>query len=261
MEGSESDESDEDVEQPAAAEGTCRNKPLAHRVSKADRRAGRVVKYGEGRLPAAQHLTQNLAGARLSHKRTFKKKIARYYEILQQQRDHFENQHPGHVSSFEPVLQQDETIEQAEAILAEAYGALDVPLQALLSGIDKIRRIESRIHPQEVVRPAVLALAVSAPSTSWSSDMWFQGPFPNLVKLLETIFLRSFSFPDILQNRPRPPLKRKVKAPDATPCADVEAAAVAAAQGIGANTASDMNAAASDAEQEPRRKRGAGPAP
>jgi len=269
MEGLESgtDESDEDVDQPAAAaEGTDRDKPLAHhRVSKGGRRAGGVVKYGEGRLPAAQHLTQNLAGARISHKRTFKKKIARYYDILQQQRAHFETQHPGHVSSLEPVLQKDETVEQAEAILAEAYEALNLPLQALLAGIDKIRRIERRIHPQEVVRPAVLALAVSAPSTTWSSDMWFQGPFHNLAKMIETIFLRSFSFPEILQNRPRPP-KRKFKTPDVARGANVvatggPAGAAPAAQGIDANVASDVDGDASDAEQEPRRKRGVWLAP
>jgi hypothetical protein len=256
-------ESDENVEQPAAAGGTGRDKPLAHRVSKGGRRADGVVKYGEGRLPAAQHLTQNLSGARLSHKKTFTKKIARYYEILQKQRTHFETQHPGHVSPSEPVLQKDETLEQAEAILAEAYGELDVPLQALLSGIDKIRRIERRIHPQEIVRPAVMALAVSAPSTTWSSEVWFEGPFPNLAKMLETTFLRSFSFPDILQNRPRPPKRKKIKDPDVARGADVVAAAgtVLVDQGIGANVASLVDAAMSDAEQEPRRKRSAGPAP
>ena len=85
--------------------------------------------------------------------------------------------------------------EDLEGELDEAYDAVNNQLAVLKRTITSVRDFERRVHPCQLGMPAVMTLAVSAPSTSWALDVVSLTPLPRLAEVVTTIFTASFSNP------------------------------------------------------------------
>ena len=132
----------------------------------------------------------------VSHKKLLAKKAMdrdtkRLHGLLAEQREHSE------LLQTSCKVDEAEVIDdQAEEQLKGAYETLALRVSSVISAITEVRELERRLHPKELVRPAVIALAVSAPSSTWSLDTWVHAPMPQLAAVVESVFKAAYSNPE-----------------------------------------------------------------
>ena len=99
--------------------------------------------------------------------------------------------------------------ETAELQLKDAHAQLDTVLEQLTAKIRAVRDIEKVLNPCEFAKPAVVSLAVSAPSMYWSIHEIGELPFPKLAATVRSTFEACYTNEDKASNR----LKRKGQYP------------------------------------------------
>jgi hypothetical protein len=139
--------------------------------------------------PAGPNSTM-LAKRRL-HARVAMEQVARrVHVVLEQERAHTESTIPS-----AKIDELDSVDKDLEGELDEAYVTLNNQLAVLKRTITSVRDLERRVHPCQLGMPAVMTLAVSAPSTSWALDVVSLTPLTRLAAVVTTVFTASFSNP------------------------------------------------------------------
>jgi len=147
--------------------------------------------------------TRELAAYKGGSKLSLRRVIRRYHTILVKQRTHFETIQP----EFAVAVDADGkpptgmSLEEARRQIDEAYAQMDVHVKALVDSLERVRGAERMLNPSAFAQPAVILLAVSAPSTSWALDEVIHAPFPRISAALKDIFLAGYSNPDKSENR------------------------------------------------------------
>ena len=106
---------------------------------------------------------------------------------------------------------------ERELQLREANTLLRERVDGVVEALVALRQVVRLVEPRELTEPAVLALAISGPSTSWSMDLWANAPMPQCVDAIATIFKAAYSNPVPKENRlpqKRTHKKRKLGAED-----------------------------------------------
>ena len=139
------------------------------------------------------------------HHMTFwRRATRRHHTVLVSQRMHLETSQPEFAISADadklhPVGM---SLEEARRQVDEAYEQMDVHVKALVDSLERVRRTERILCcPSAFAQPAVVMLAVSAPSTSWAVDDVILAPFPRIAASIKDIFLAGYSNPDKRDNK------------------------------------------------------------
>lgn len=161
--------------------------------------AGEEAREGEETAapPArAKDKSTELANRRVAGKAAVSRVLSKLHQVLVEQRAHTEELHPSlraeGVSTT--VVPESQTI--AEQALREATESMQQRLRELIAAIDVVREATRAVDPKALAKPAVVALAVSAPSTSWAFDKWIQAPMPQLADAVVAVFKASYSNPE-----------------------------------------------------------------
>ena len=145
-----------------------------------------------------------LASRRIATRGSLLRVAKRVLEVLEQQRAHTERVIPLStiaVDDLQPAGNQGLLEEE----LNEAYVAASRQLADLKTAIVAVRGLERQVRPGLLDRPAVMALAISAPSTSWALDCVELTPVPRLAEIVSSVFTAAFSNPENGENK----LKRR----------------------------------------------------
>jgi hypothetical protein len=100
----------------------------------------------------------------------------------------------------------------------EAYKLVDERAASLRTALELLRRAECASSPLTRIVPVVVAFSVSAPGSTWAYDSFqSQGtPLPRVVKILESLFLASYSSTNHLENKPKKRCRPRVSKAMAT---------------------------------------------
>ena len=144
---------------------------------------------------------QVLAARRIHARAALRRSVTRMHNVLFAQRALFEEEQPKH--RIDAACQVNATKDDAERQLEASYAAMYLALDTLVERLQSVRRAEHVVHPEECVRPAVLGLAVSGPSTSWRVEDIRppDAPLPRLCDAVTKVFLAAFSNSDMALNR------------------------------------------------------------
>ena len=144
-----------------------------------------------------------LASRRIATRGSMLRVSKRVLAVLEQQRAHTEKVIPPSTVSVDELHPQG--TQHLEEELNEAYVAASRKLADLKTAIVAVRGLERQVRPGLLDRPAVMALAISAPSTSWALDCVELTPVPRLAEIVTSVFNAAFSNPDNRDNK----LKRR----------------------------------------------------
>jgi len=167
---------------------------------------------GEEETPQARQPKDKstlLATRRVACKSSVSRVLLKLHQVLQEQRDHTEELQPW-LRIGDPVEPHEDIMTSkllAEKALQDANDAMEVRLRDLVLAIETVRRATSAVDPTALVKPAVVALSVSAPSTSWALDTWIYAPMPQLSRAVTSVFKAAYSQPETEENANR--LKRR----------------------------------------------------
>jgi hypothetical protein len=149
-----------------------------------------------------------LAVLRLQARKNMQKSVDRMHRVLARQREQYEEQCPLHASQS---LADTPAAEEANQRLVAAYEKMDISLSSLLKSVEEVREAEKLVQPLNLVRPAVIALAVSAPSNTWRLEDIRNAPFPRLGDAIVKVFLAAYSNKEQTDNRPKVKRKQKIQ--------------------------------------------------
>ena len=141
----------------------------------------------EGGGPAKGTL---LAQRRLQARVALERAAKRMRQVLEDQRSHTEDMDPS--TKVEELDFVDEDLEEE---LNEAYDTLNTRGEELKTAVAAVRDLERRLRPSELIVPAVMTFAMSAPSTSWALDVVSLTSLPRLAAMMTSIFTAAFSNP------------------------------------------------------------------
>ena len=100
-----------------------------------------------------------------------------------------------------PTFLTDAQREEAESNLKEAYARFDASYEKFIVDIASVRAAERVLNPCDFAKPAVLAMAVSAPCTTWSTHQFSAAPFPKFVSAIHNTFKACYTNEDSRANR------------------------------------------------------------
>ena len=149
-----------------------------------------------------------LAVLRLQARKAMQRSVDRMHRVLARQREQYEEQCPLNAA---PSLGASPAGEETNQRLVAAYEKMDISLCSLLSSVEEVREAEKMVQPQNIVRPAVIALAVSAQSTTWRLEDIRNAPFPRLGDAIVKVFLAAYSNREHTENKPKVKRKQKVQ--------------------------------------------------
>ena len=178
-------------------------------------------------LETYQHFQKN----RRKSRKLLTKHATSMFRTLCMQRRQYEENLP---ESMEPIRVGEPPGPTRDAIveaLGSAYANMEEHVERVVLDMIAIRRLESVINPGELLKPAVMALTVSAPGPSWSAEDSILCPFPRIAGAVKKMFFAGYSHPDPDLNR-LPGVKRNatgaaLKRLPALGAASASAAAVA----------------------------------
>ena len=147
----------------------------------------------------ASDLAAYRGGIRVSLRRATR----RYHAVLVRQRMHLETSQPEFAvaADADKLLPVGMSLEEARRQVDEAYEQMDVHVKALVDSLKRVRQTERILCPSAFAQPAIVMLAVSAPSTSWAVDDVIIAPFPRIAASIKDIFLAGYSNPDKRDNK------------------------------------------------------------
>ena len=90
---------------------------------------------------------------------------------------------------------------EARRQIEAAYGKMDSCVESLVASLAEVRRSERLLSPSALAQPAVILLAVSAPSTSWAADELVYAPLPRVAAAVQRVFLSGYSSPNKKDNK------------------------------------------------------------
>lgn len=148
-------------------------------------------------LETYQHFQKN---RRKSRKLLTKHATSMFRTLCMQRRQYEENlpesMEPNRVG--EPAGPTRDAIVEA---LGSAYANMEEHAERVVLDMIAIRRLESVINPGELLKPAVMALTVSAPGPSWTAEDAILCPFPRIAGAVKKMFFAGYSHPDPDLNR------------------------------------------------------------
>ena len=147
--------------------------------------------------------TVALRSAKYTALKTFAKSTSKATEKFLAERKLTETTHPECVINARALSAAER--ETAELQMKDAHAQLDAVFEQFVAKIRAVRDIERVLNPCEFAKPAVVALAVSAPSASWSIHEFGSMPFPKLAATIRGTFEACFSNKNMATNR----LKRR----------------------------------------------------
>ena len=125
--------------------------------------------------------------------------MKRTWDKLAEERTYTETVQPDRV--VRPTDLTDSERSAAERILEKANARFDAVQRQLLVEIAAVRAAQRVLNPCELVKPAVVAMAVSAPSTSWTIHEFAAAPFPNFIRAMNETFEACYTNEDKADNR------------------------------------------------------------
>ena len=125
--------------------------------------------------------------------------VKRTWDKLAEERTYTETVQPDRV--VRPSDLTDSERSAAERNLEEANARFNAVHRQLLVEIDAVRAAERVLNPCELVKPAVVAMAVSAPSTSWTIHEFAAAPFPNFIRAMNETFEACYTNKEKTDNR------------------------------------------------------------
>ena len=146
---------------------------------------------------------ESVRHAKTTALKTFAKSTSKATEKFLAERKLTETTHPEYVINARALSAAER--ETAELQLKDAHAQLDAVFEQFVAKIRAIRDIERVLNPCEFANPAIVALAVSAPSVSWSIHEFGSMPFPKLAATVRGTFEACFADKDMASNR----LKRR----------------------------------------------------
>ena len=93
------------------------------------------------------------------------------------------------------------TVAEARRQIEAAYIKMDMCVEGLVASLAEVRRAEQLLTPSALAQPAVILLAVSAPSTSWAADDLVQAALPRIAAAVKQVFLAGYSSPNKKENK------------------------------------------------------------
>ena len=133
------------------------------------------------------------------------------HDALVGQRRQFEEIQPDVLAEDAAAPAGVEALAAAEEELRLAEEDVAGQVLGLAQRFRRVRAARKALYPQSLDVPAVLAFAVSAPSTSWATEMWIHAPLHIFNDSLRTLFLAAYSNEQLDANKRRRRTGQKCK--------------------------------------------------
>jgi hypothetical protein len=133
-----------------------------------------------------------LSGKRAKMRALALKGLLKLHTILVKQREHFVQYHP-----IPPIVTlSGNALAEAKEKLEKAYARLRETEALFVENLAEIRSIEASLSADLNDQPALFALGVSAPGTTWGTDEW-NGltPLPEVTACLRRVVVAAYSPP------------------------------------------------------------------
>ena len=125
--------------------------------------------------------------------------VKRTWDKLAEGRSYTETVQPDQV--VRPSDLTDSERSAAERILEEANARFNAVHWQLLVEIAAVRAAQRVLNPCELVKPAVVAMAVSAPCTTWTIHEFAAVPFPKFIRAMNETFVACYTNKEKADNR------------------------------------------------------------
>ena len=132
---------------------------------------------------------------RVKHRKQVEKGLVKLHQVLVMQRQHFRQYHSTQLNAPKVILSGTD-LAQAKKRREVAYQRLHELEADFAQALAEVRAVEVELSPTLNDQPAVFALGVSAPGTSWGTDEWKDiTPLPEVTACFKRLLVSAYSPP------------------------------------------------------------------